>query len=93
MTTAIVLQWGLLLGYGLLVIAALIAGRRRSARPLALGIIFLSLPHMVYYILFLILPQVLDGQQTMLFSLALRYQVLFTGALLLATDVRRRWKR
>jgi hypothetical protein len=39
---------------------------------------FLSATHAVYYALFLVYPGVLDAAQTMLFSIVLRYQVLFT---------------
>ena len=88
------LQWGLLLGYGALALAALAAGRRPALRPLAFGVILLAFPHVAYYALFLIFPDVLDSRATMLFSITLRYQILFvaTGVLLVAATGDR-WKR
>jgi hypothetical protein len=49
-------------------------------RPLAFAVGYSCRPHTVYYALFLVYPDVLDAAQTMLFSIILRYQMLFTTA-------------
>lgn len=90
---ALGLMWGLLGGYTILSIAALIAMVWRRGRYIGAAALVLAAPHALYYALFLLWPDALDGQATMLLSLALRYQVLFIGVLLLGLDVRRRWKR
>jgi hypothetical protein len=71
MTSATALQWGLLLGYLALSIVALVSLRRVESRPMAAAVLFLAAPHIVYYGLFLIWPDVLDAAQTMQFSIAL----------------------
>ena len=88
------LQYGLLYGYTALLLAALLIGWRwPRLRPLAFAVGFLSATHIVYYGLFLIWPDVLDGERTLLFSVVLRYQVLFTAALVLMMSVERgRWR-
>jgi hypothetical protein len=91
---AIALQYGLLYGYMALMACAVVAGWRwPRLRPLAFAAGFLAATHVVYYALFLIWPDALDAPQTLLFSVVLRYQVLFTAALVLAASVaRRRWR-
>ena len=64
MTSATALQWGLLLGYLALSIVALVSLRRVEARPMAAAVLFLAAPHIIYYGLFLIWPNVLDSAQT-----------------------------
>ena len=89
------LQWGLLVAHLALVAAALVVGYRRQAlRPWAFAVGFLSLTHVAYYWLFLVWPDVLGGEATMMFSIALRYQVLFTAMLVLGLAVMRdEWRR
>lgn len=92
---ALALQWGLLVAYMALIAAAAIVGYRRPVlRPWAFAVGFLSLTHAAYYWLFLVQPSVLDGEGTMMFSIALRYQVLFTAMLVLGlTVLRDEWRR
>ena len=92
--TAATLQKGLLVGYTMLLLIAAMAGARvRRLRPLAFSVGFLSATHVVYYALFLVYPGVLDAAQTMLFSIVLRYQVLFTTAIVLVMGMARgRWR-
>jgi hypothetical protein len=71
MTSVTALQWGLLLGYLALSIVALASLRRVESRPMAAAVLFLAAPHIVYYGLFLVWPDVLDAAQTMQFSIAL----------------------
>ena len=93
-TTAAALQKGLLVGYTMLLLIAAMAGARvRRLRPLAFSVGFLSATHTVYYALFLVYPGVLDAAQTMLFSIVLRYQVLFTTTIVLVMGMARgRWR-
>ena len=92
--TALVLQRGLLVGYvALLLIAAMTGVRWPRLRPLAFSVGFLSATHAVYYALFLVYPGVLDAAQTMLFSIVLRYQALFTTTIVLVMGMARgRWR-
>ena len=93
-TTAATLQKGLLIGYVTLLLIAAMAGVRWSRlRPLAFAVGVLSATHMLYYALFLVYPGVLDAAQTMLFSIVLRYQVLFTTTIVLVMGMARgRWR-
>ena len=92
--TALVLQRGLLVRYvALLLIAAMTGVRWSRLRPLAFAVGVLSATHMLYYALFLVYPGVLDAAQTMLFSIVLRYQVLFTAAIVMVMVMARgRWR-
>jgi hypothetical protein len=92
--TALVLQRGLLVGYvALLLIAAMTGVLRPRLRPLAFAVGVLSATHTAYYALFLVYPDVLDAAQTMLFSIILRYQVLFTTTIVLVMGMARgRWR-
>lgn len=92
--TVLVLQRGLLVGYvALLLIAAMTGVRWPRLRPLAFAVGVLSATHTAYYALFLVYPDVLDAAQTMLFSIILRYQVLFTTAIVLVIGMARgRWR-
>ena len=87
------LQTGLALGFLFLVAAALIAGaKRRGVRPTAFAAGVVAGSHALYYALFLWFPDALDGPQTMLFPIVLRYEVLGLVALTLALSVLRgRW--
>ena len=93
MTAALALQWGLLVAFLALLMTAVIAGKIwPRERPIAFAVGFLALTHVVYYALFLIWTDVLAGYGTMLYSIALRYQVLFTATLILGMSVlRKRW--
>ena len=93
-TTAAALQKGLLVGYvALLLIAAMTGVRWPRLRPLAFAVGVLSATHTAYYALFLVYPGVLDAAQTMLFSIVLRYQVLFTTTIVLVMGMARgRWR-
>ena len=95
MTTAnlaLALQWLLLAGYAIVTVAALVGGRRPPGRRVAEAVLFIAVPHAVYYAMFLIWPGVLGPMGTMLFSIALRFQPLFVAALLLALAKRGKWK-
>ena len=93
MSPATALQWGLLLGYLALSIVALVSLRRVEARPSAAAVLFLAAPHIVYYGLFLVWPHVLDSAQTMQFSIALRYQMMFIAAAALGMKITgRSWR-
>lgn len=87
------LQAGLALGFLALTAAAILAGaKRRGVRPTAFAVGIVAGSHALYYVLFLWLPDVLDNQETMLASIALRYQVLGLVAIVLALSVLRgRW--
>ena len=90
MTIATASQWALLGGYiALLLWSAFVAGWLPRLRSVAWAAGSIALSHVVYYALFLIFPDVLGGPATMHFSIALRFQVLFTAALLLALAVKR----
>lgn len=99
MTTAALALWlqlGLLSGYGLLSLLALAALARPRWRPAAIATAFLAVPHAVYYALFLVWPDALSAQETMLFSILLRYQALFVTLfmlILLARATGATWKR
>lgn len=91
-TLATGLQWGLLAGnVGLLLAALIVGARRRPARPWAFAVGMLAATHAVYYALFLMRNhvQLLDAEQTMLFSISLRYMVLFLASFLLLMALRR----
>jgi hypothetical protein len=93
MTSVTALQWGLLLGYLALSIVALVSLRRVEARRTSAAVLFLAAPHIIYYGLFLIWPDVLDAAQTMQFSIALRYQMMFIAAAALAMKIAgRSWR-
>ncbi len=50
--------------------------------------------HLIYYVMFLVLPDVLDATATMLLSISLRYMVVFLAAFMLAIGAGSRpWKR
>lgn len=88
------LQWGLLVAYTVVALAALIDGCRPAARRMAVAVAFIAIPHAVYYALFLIWPDVLGPIGTMLFSIGLRYQPLGIAVLLLLLVRRGQlWKR
>ena len=87
---ALIWQGGLAAGFTALLIAAVVIGwRRPHLRGLAFASGMIAAPHAVYYILFVWFPDVLDGPQTMLFSIALRYEVLGMTTLLLAMPLAR----
>lgn len=89
-TVATAGQWALLGGYLALLAWVIIVGQRLPRlRPFAFVAGTVAASHIVYYALFLIFPDVLNGEATMLFSIAIRFQILFTAALLLALAVRR----
>ena len=87
------LQTGLALGFLSLLVVALIAGaKRRHVRPTAFAAFIVAGSHALYYVLFVWFPDALDGPQTMLFSIVLRYEVLGLVAFILALSVLRgRW--
>lgn len=90
----LVLQWGLLVLNGLLVVACLpLVVKCRVLRPLLVLIMSLALTHFSYYWLFLVSPTLLDSFYTMLFSIVLRYQVLFVGMLMLLLAARQKWTK
>ena len=90
MNVALVLQWSLLAGYaGLLFVAALAGRRWPRVRPVAFAVGFVALTHVIYYVLFLIWPAVLEAYATMLFSIALRWMVLFVDVAMLFMALRR----
>ena len=89
---ALALQWLLLAGYAVVTVAALVGGRQPPGRRVTTAVLFITLPHTLYYAMFLIWPDALGPMGTMLFSIALRFQPLFVAALLLALAKRRKWK-
>lgn len=91
MTAALWLQWGLLAVNAAVFVAAVVTGwRRPHARPWAFAVGVLTGAHLIYYLLFLVLPAVLDAAATMLLSIALRYMVAFLALFILAIAARRR---
>ena len=88
------MQYGLLFGYAALLIASIVVmARRPRLRPVAFAAATLAAAHPAFYMQFLWFPDVLDARQTMLFSFALRYQVLGVAALILILAViRDRWR-
>lgn len=95
MTLSLWLQWGLLVGNAALVAAAAVCSwARPQARPWAFAVGVLAGSHGIYYALFLWQPRILAPEQTMLFSIALRYMVVFMAAFLLMLSARRvSWRR
>ena len=95
MRMALIWQWGRLGGNVALLLAALVAGWRRPlARPWAFAVGVLAAAHGLYYALFLMEPRVLTAEQTILFSISLRYMVVFLAAFLLIMTIwRRPWSR
>jgi len=95
MTLALWLQWGLLaVNAAVLLAAAAVGWRRRPARPVAFAVGVLTGAHLIYYVMFLVLPDVLDATATMLLSISLRYMVVFLAAFMLAIGAGSRpWKR
>ena len=89
---ALALQWLLLAGYAVVTVAALVGGRRPPGRRVTTAVLFITLPHTLYYAMFLIWPDALGPMGTMLFSIALRFQPLFVAALLLGLAKRGKWK-
>lgn len=89
-------QAGLALGFLAVFVAAIVVGARWPAtRPPAFATGVIAGSHALFYILFVWFPDVLNGTQTMLFSIVLRYEVLGLVALTLALAVLRdrRWAR
>lgn len=95
MTLPLWLQWGLLIGNAALLLAAVVVGVwQAKTRPWAFAVGVLAAPHVAYYALFLIWPEVLGTYGTMLFSIGLRYMVMFLGGfLLLLAAWRRPWRQ
>lgn len=89
------LQAGLALGFAACVVMAFIAGARRPVvRPGAFAAGVVAGSHTLYYVLFLWFPDVLDATQTMLFSIALRYEVLGLVTISLALAIKSaRWEK
>jgi hypothetical protein len=92
--TSLFWQGGLAVVFLAAFLAALIVGAYQPRlRPLAFAVGVVAAPHALYYVLFVWFPDVLDGPQTQLFSILLRYQV--AGLCLLALIlplVRGRWR-
>ena len=89
---AMALQWLLLVGYAVVTVAALVGGRRPPGRRVAEAVLFIAVPHTLYYAMFLIWPDALGATGTMYFSIILRYQVLFVVMLVLLLARRGKWK-
>ena len=82
------MQYGLLFGYLALLWAAVVVGwHRPRLRPIAFAAGMIAAAHAAFYVLFLWFPDVLDARETMLFSFALRYQVLGVATLILLLAV------
>lgn len=94
MTTATLLQMGLLIGNTALLAAMLLLGRRhKSLRPWAFAVGFLAAIHAAYYYFFLIQPDVLGTYATMMFSIGLRYVVMFLSVLVIVlVKMSDRWR-
>lgn len=83
-------QWLLLVGYTVLFLCSLYTGYRISRlRPMVIAAITIAITHIVYYALFLVWPDVLDFNETMLFSILLRFQILFSIMAGLVLAIRR----
>ena len=94
MTLAIALQWGLLVGFAMLLPAAVVAGHYRpAARPWSFAVGVMAVTHGAYYALFLVWPDVLGAQETMLFSITLRYMVMFLIAFVLVLALKDKWNK
>lgn len=94
MDTITTLQWGLFAAYlTLFSISAITFARRPQLRSIAFLCAFIALPHIAFYITLLILPDWLDELETMMLSIAIRYQIIFTASLLLALAVRKESSR
>jgi hypothetical protein len=79
-STATTSQWILLYGYVItLAVCTFFFLTNRRVRPVAFAVGFVALTHTVYYLAFLVYPGWLDGVQTMNFSIAIRFHILFTG--------------
>ena len=90
MNVALALQWGLLVAFlAALAFAALAYRLWPRARPVAFAVGFVSAAHGVYYALFLVWPEALGPQGTMLFSIGLRWLVLFVAVFMLAMALKR----
>lgn len=90
MDVALTLQWGLLVAFlAAWAFAALAYRLWPRTRPVAFAVGFVSAAHAVYYALFLVWPGVLGAQGTMLFSIGLRWLVLFVAVFMLAMALRR----
>jgi ABC-type branched-subunit amino acid transport system permease subunit len=87
-------QWLLLGSYAALLAWALFVGYRMARlRPLCFAVGTVALTHCAYYAAFLVWPDWLDGPQTQMFSIAIRFQVMVTlGAVLALATRRGRWR-
>lgn len=94
MSVATAGQWLLLGGYAaLLVCSAVVGWRRPRLRPLAAAAGSIAVTHVAYYAAFLVWPDWLGFDATMLFSIAIRLQVLFLMGLGLGLAAGRgRWR-
>jgi hypothetical protein len=94
MITPLAAQWFLLGCLTALLALSIITGAvYPRLRPPAFCIGLLALTHTAYYYAFLVRPDWLDATQTQFFSIAIRYQTVFTMGLILALLVRmRRWR-
>ncbi len=94
MNIATTAQWLLLGAYlSLLLWTPAVGWLLPRLRPVAFAAGSIALTHTVYYASFLLWPDWLDYTRTMLFSLAIRFQVFFTITLGMALAVRRgRWR-
>ena len=90
MNVALALQWGLLVAFlAALAFAALAYRLWPRVRPVAFAVGFVSAAHGIYYGLFLMWPEALGPQGTMLFSIGLRWLVLFVAVFMLAMALKR----
>jgi hypothetical protein len=95
MTTVVLsAQWILAGCFIFLFILALMAGwRYPGIRAAAAAIAILSAIHIAFYYALLVRPDWLNTYETMLFSVVIRYYVMFLALLILALAIRReRWK-
>lgn len=86
------LQWTALAAFGLLAAGGVYAAWRwpRRAGPIAMAVLVVAVNHMAYYVAFLIFPEWLSAQPTLLWSVVTRLHVAFTFAVILAAAARRK---
>ena len=87
------LQYGLLLGYTALLLAAVVIGwKRRAARPWAFAAVVLAVVHVAFYVELLFI-NLLSFDDTMILSIVARYMVLFLAVFVFAMAViRESWR-
>jgi hypothetical protein len=86
------LQWTALAAFGLLGVLCVYAARRwpRRAGPIGVAVLVVAVNHIAYYVAFLIFPEWLSAQPTLVWSVVTRLHVAFTFAVILVMAARRK---